>query len=160
MLGNAGTIEFDPDEATSYETDEAVAALNITGTVYGWENIPVGSGGSADDKLSWGDSFPQNPEDSMPFLYMGETTYIYTEVTPIGDENPEELGWYVEDGSGGYELTTDTSVQSGTTYYTRAEQYVAGTIYQYDETNDEWIPKTAAGEVESIPVADVEAMFD
>lgn len=157
---NAGTIEFDPEEATSYETDEAIAALGIVGTVYGWENIPTGPGGSADDKLTWGTTFPQNPEDSMPFLYMGDTTYTYDEVTPVGDENPSELGWYVSDGSGGYELTSDTSVQSGTTYYTRAEQYVAGTIYQYDESETAWVPKTAAGDVESIPVADVEAMFD
>lgn len=157
---NAGTIEFDPEEATSYETDEAIAALGIVGTVYGWENIPVGSGGSTDDKLSWGDTFPQNPSDGDPFLYMGADTFTYDEVTPVGDENPQELGWYVSDGSGGYELTTDTSVQSGTTYYEKNAQYVCGTIYQYDETNTEWVPKSAAGDVASIPVADVEAMFD
>ena len=157
---NAGTIEFDPDEATSYETDEAIAALGIVGTVYGWENVPTGPGGSADDKLSWGDTFPQNPSDGDPFLYMGADTFTYDEVTPVGDENPQELGWYVSDGSGGYELTTDTSVQGGTTYYEKNDQYVCGTIYQYDESETAWIPKSAAGDVASIPVADVEAMFD
>ena len=155
---SAGVIEFDPDTATSYTTDEAVAALNISGTTYAWENVPVSPGGSVDDKLTWGTEMPSTPTEDDVFLYMGETTYTYEEVTPVGDENPSELGWYVEDGSGGYELTSDTTVQSGTTYYTRAEQYVAGTIYQYDGT--EWVAKTASGEPESIPVADVEAMFD
>lgn len=157
---NAGTIEFDPDEAPSYETDEAIAALGIVGTVYGWENVPTGPGGSADDKLSWGDTFPQNPSDGDPFLYMGEDTFTYDEVTPVGDEDPQALGWYVSDGSGGYELTSDTTVQGGTTYYEKNPQYVTGTIYQYDESETAWVPKTAAGDVESIPVADVEAMFD
>ena len=46
------------------------------------------------------------------------TTYTYTEVTPVGTENPSEEGWYVLDGSD-YVLTTDETVQSGTTYYTR-----------------------------------------
>ena len=45
--------------------------------------------------------------------------YTYTEVTPAGTENPQEQGWYVLNGSD-YELTTDTSVQAGTTYYTRS----------------------------------------
>lgn len=157
---SAGVIEFDPETATSYTADSDVAALNITGTTYAWENVPVSPGGSADDKLTWGTAFPLTPADGDPFLYLGEDTFTYDEVTPVGDENPQELGWYVEDGSGGYELTSDTEVQSGTTYYTKNPQYVSGTIYQYDESETAWVPKTAAGEVESIPVADVEAMFD
>lgn len=45
----------------------------------------------------------------------------YDSVTPVGNENPQEEGWYVEDGAGGYEPTTDTEVQPGTTYYERTD---------------------------------------
>lgn len=44
-------------------------------------------------------------------------TTTYEEVTPEGTENPVEEGWYVSDGAGGYVLTTDIVVQTGTTYY-------------------------------------------
>lgn len=40
----------------------------------------------------------------------------YLALTPVGTENPQEEGWYVLSGSS-YVLTTDTSVQGGTTYY-------------------------------------------
>lgn len=49
-----------------------------------------------------------------------ETTYTYTEVTPVGTENPSTEGWYVKNQSDEYELTTDTTVQQGTTYYERS----------------------------------------
>ena len=42
----------------------------------------------------------------------------YTEVTPVGTENPSEEGWYVLDGST-YVLTQDETVQGGTTYYSK-----------------------------------------
>ena len=44
------------------------------------------------------------------------TTVSYNTVTPEGTENPSEEGWYVVDG-GEYVLTSDTTVQSGVTYY-------------------------------------------
>lgn len=224
-----GVIEFDPDTATSYTTDEVVAALNITGTTYAWENVPVSPGGSADDKLTWGTALPASGmENGDPFLYMGPDTNAYEEVSGLTPEsNPQALGLYESDGSGGYVLSTDTTAEinlfawyngseqlftltetpvvgdpvwksnsSGTGYesagtvtemdsengikasgasfdsfysrfgdvtgktYYALKTFTAGTIYQYDESTDAWIPKTAAGEVESIPVADVEAMFD
>lgn len=45
----------------------------------------------------------------------------YTEVEPVGDENPKALGWYEETtpDSGEYVKTTDTEVDSEKTYYTR-----------------------------------------
>lgn len=49
-----------------------------------------------------------------------ETTYTYTAVTPVGTENPSTEGWYVKNQSDEYELTTDTTVQQGTTYYERS----------------------------------------
>lgn len=45
--------------------------------------------------------------------------YTYTEVTPVGTENPSTEGWYVE-SDGVYSLTDDATVQAGTTYYTRS----------------------------------------
>lgn len=49
----------------------------------------------------------------------------YDEVTPVGNENPSSEGWYVLD-DGEYVLTSDETVQGGTTYY----QYVAA--YKFD----------------------------
>jgi hypothetical protein len=43
----------------------------------------------------------------------------YTPVTPVGTENPQEEGWYEETSTDVYELTTDTSVTQGKTYYTK-----------------------------------------
>lgn len=40
----------------------------------------------------------------------------YVQVTPESGDNPQSNGWYVID-DGQYVLTTDTTVQSGTTYY-------------------------------------------
>lgn len=45
---------------------------------------------------------------------------FYTEVTPIGTENPSQEGWYVLDDDE-YILTTDTEVESGTTYYSYSD---------------------------------------
>ena len=41
---------------------------------------------------------------------------VYIEVTPVGSENPSVEGWYVLTG-GSFILSTDTTVQGGTTYY-------------------------------------------
>lgn len=50
-------------------------------------------------------------------------TVSYNAVTPEGTENPQEEGWYVVD-DGEYVLTTDTAVQSGTTYYEKVSSTV------------------------------------
>ena len=44
---------------------------------------------------------------------------IYHEITPVGDENPSEQGWYEYDSVDDlYFLSEDTEVDSGKTYYT------------------------------------------
>lgn len=43
----------------------------------------------------------------------------YTEVTPVGTENPSAEGWYVKAGTV-YYLTGDTVIISGTEYYERS----------------------------------------
>ena len=112
------------------------------------------------DKLTFGLTMPASPADGDTFLYLGDTTYDYNEVTPAGTENPQEEGWYVSDGEGGYTLTTDTEVQSGTTYYERVEEFVQGVIYVYDESTTSWVAKTAGDTIEGIPVSAVDALFD
>ena len=47
-------------------------------------------------------------------------TYVYTAVSPSGDEDPKDEGWYVLVGDA-YRLTEDTEVDSNVTYYERTE---------------------------------------
>ena len=59
-------------------------------------------------------------------------TYTYDAVSnPSG--SPKEQGWYKSDGNDGYVEATETTVASGTTYYTRS---VASTTTAYDTTVD------------------------
>jgi len=55
--------------------------------------------------------------DEPSITSKGNTTYV--SVTPAGTENPSEKGWYESDGSGGYVLSSDVTVDSGKTYYTK-----------------------------------------
>jgi len=112
------------------------------------------------DRLQFGNAFPADPIDGQTFLYMGSTTYTYHSVTPEGTENPQEMGWYVSNGSGGYVLTTDTTVQSGTTYYTRTEQYVHGVIYVYNASGSEWVAQSSGDTMIAITTAQIEALFE
>lgn len=112
------------------------------------------------DRLQFGNAFPVAPTDGQTFLYMGPTTYTYHSVTPEGAENPQEMGWYVSNGSGGYVLTTDTTVQSGTTYYTRSEAYSHGVIYVYNTSGSEWVAQSSGDTMIAITTAEVEALFE
>lgn len=112
------------------------------------------------DRLQFGSTFPSAPADQQTFLYMGNTTYTYHSVTPEGTENPSEEGWYVSDGSGGYVVTSDAEVQSGTTYYTRTEQYVKGVIYVYNASGTEWVAQSSGDTMIAITSAEVAALFE
>lgn len=112
------------------------------------------------DKLTFGSSLPASPSDGDTFLYLGNTTYTYTSVTPEGSENPSEEGWYVSDGSGGYVVTSDTTVQSGTTYYTRTEQYVKGVIYVYNASGSEWVAQSSGDTMIAITTSEIDALFE
>lgn len=63
-------------------------------------------------------------QSTVPFdVYVKGGEYTYTAVTPVGTENPKNEGWYERSGSAGsyvYTLSTDTTVQSGKTYYERS----------------------------------------
>ena len=67
------------------------------------------------------------------------STYAYNAVTPVGSENPSTEGWYEQSGAD-YTLTSDTTVQSGKTYYERTKtanhKYdVLGNFINVDEIN-------------------------
>ena len=54
--------------------------------------------------------------DNKANLIYAAAAETYVAVTPAAGDNPKTKGWYELDG-GTYVLTTDTSVQAGTTYY-------------------------------------------
>ena len=53
--------------------------------------------------------------------------YTAETVTPTGTENPSQEGWY-EFSNGKYILTTDTTIQSGKTYYINPDWYMLGKV--------------------------------
>lgn len=111
------------------------------------------------DKLTYvTDAMPANPQDGDIVMYLGDTTYEYNEVTPEGSENPKALGWYVSNGAGGYVLTEDETVQPGTTYYTKDEEFVQGVVYEYDETEG-WTSKTSGDTMTPISNAEIDILF-
>lgn len=114
------------------------------------------------DRLQFGDSMPANPTDGQTFLYMGEITYEYDEVTPVGTENPQALGWYeYDDVTGQYVLSSDTSVDNEKTYYTRgAEQYITGVIYVYDLATTSWVAQNSGDIMVAITNGEIDALFD
>lgn len=134
---------------TAAEGDPVVMKWDILGGVF-----------EIKDRLQFGSTMPANPEDGQTFLYMGDTTYTYDEVTPVGDENPNKLGWYESDGAGGYTLSSDTTVDAGKTYYAKNEQYVTGVIYVYDASTTSWTGKSAGDSFIEITDAEIDALFD
>lgn len=134
---------------TASEGDPVVMKWDILGGVF-----------EINDRLQFGSSMPANPTNGQTFLYMGATTYTYDEVTPAGTENPQEEGWYVSDGAGGYELTTDTEVQGGTTYYEKNEQYVTGVIYVYNSSSSAWVAQSSGDTMIPITNGEIDALFD
>lgn len=94
------------------------------------------------DAFTTTDDFLEGPGNEYPahtdVVIVGVEGDYYNEVTPSGEENPSEEGWYVYDSTEEeYVLTQDTSVQSGTTYYSYANvkyMYNIGTGF-FDTSN-------------------------
>ena len=150
--------------------------------------------------LEFGKEMPENPGDGRTYLYLGQDEFeynvvaspsgrpvdndyyelvdVYTEVTPAGDEDPSEEGWYVDDPSnpGEYIPTADTSVQPGTTYYEKTQEYQLsadvvvdptktyytkdilykeGVVYEYDLATTSWVAKTGS-DSDMIPITNAE----
>lgn len=101
----------------------------IEGTVYYTESLfpvePVGNENPSE--LGWlvienrivdlGDISDTDQNDSL-----------YQPVVPIGNENPSELGWLVIDENDLYVLTTDTTVNPNTFYYTTLEDILPDNV--------------------------------
>ena len=159
--GGTTTADFVEGAGQTLQDGMNVVAVN-TGTeadpAMKWDIL----GGVFDitDRLQFGDTLPASPDDGQTFLYMGNTTYTYTAASLTGDEDPSELGLYEEDGSGGYQLTTDSTVTAGKTYYTRAEEYLRGVIYKYNDTLSEWVPQSSGDTMVPITRAQIDALFN
>lgn len=156
--GGTTTADFVEGAGQVLQDGENVVAVN-TGT----EALPVMKwdilGGVFDisDRLQFGSSMPASPESGQTFLYLGETTYTYGAVTPVGTENPSEMGWYEFDGTD-YTLTSDTTVQSGTSYFAKNEQYVKGVIYVY--SGSAWVAQSSGDTFTAITNVEIDALFD
>lgn len=115
-----------------------------------------------DDRLQFGTAMPDTDlTDGRTFLYLGNTTYSYDAVTPTGTENPKELGWYEYDSiEDEYVLTEDETVQSGTSYFVKNEEFVQGVVYVYSTTTSSWIPKSSGDTFTRITEAQIDALFE
>lgn len=158
----AGTTTADFVEGAGKElkAGDNVVAVNVasTGSPAEMKWDILGGVFKLADKLTFGSSMPANPDNGDTFLYMGETSYTYTAVTPAGTENPSALGWY-ENVGGEWVLSSDETVDAQKTYYTRAEQYVKGVIYVYNASGSQWIPQTSGDIMIPITTAEVNNLF-
>lgn len=156
--GGTTTADFVEGADQTLQDGSNVVAVN-TGTddtpVMKWDIL----GGVFDisDRLQFGNTMPASPDSGQTFLYMGETTYTFDAVTPAGTENPQEMGWYEFDGSD-YTLSTDTTVQTGTSYFAKNEQYVKGVIYVY--SGSAWVAQSSGDTFTAITNAEIDALFD
>lgn len=161
--GGTTTADFVEGAGKTLQDGENVVAVNLgdeTTPNMKWDIL----GGVFDitDRLQFGDTMPVNPTDGQTFLYMGETTYEYDEVTPVGTENPSEEGWYEYDNATQqYVLTEDVTVDGGKTYYTKgAEQYITGVIYVYDLATTSWVAQNSGDIMVAITNNEIDALFD
>lgn len=183
-----------PVAGKTYYTADTVMKWDLMGGVFDLE----------DRYLEFGDVFPQGPESRMvngrTFVYMGETTQVYTKVdapegrpaengyfeldsaTPVADPttifNPEQQHLYEQDNTDpsavfyvlsednardisktyyecAFEASLDTSVDPTKIYYTEAEQYRKGGIYQYNATTKDWELQSSGGS-DMIPITNKE----
>lgn len=158
--GGTTTADFVEGAGKKLQDGENVVAVN-TGTdadpVMKWDIL----GGVFDftDRLQFGDTMPSTDlTNGRTFLYLGDTTYTYSEVTPTGDENPSALGWY-ELVSDEYVLSEDETVDAQKTYYTRAEQYVKGVIYKYNTSTSSWDAQSSGDVMVAITNQEIDALF-
>ena len=101
------------------KTTKIIAALGVVAGI-GVASLPLAS--YADGETSVSGNVRVEVEISPAIamrIHSNADDYTYTAVTPEGTENPASEGWYVLD-DGSYVLTEDTTIQAGTTYYTRS----------------------------------------
>jgi hypothetical protein len=162
--GGKTTSDFVEGPGKTLQDGENVVAINTAGSgetpVMKWDIL----GGVLDvsDKLTFGSVMPSNPSDGDTFLYLGDTTYIYNEITNVDPgDNPSALGWYeYDDSTQQYILSEDTSVDPQKTYYIKTEQYVKGVIYVYDNTEHSWIAQSSGDTFVPITTSYINSLFD
>lgn len=131
----------------------------ITGNVMMW--CLLGPVFDVSNKLTFGFAMPSNPAQDDVFLFLGDTTYAYNEVTPEVGDDPAALGWYHSNDSGAtWELATEHEADTATYIYaTKDEEYVQGVIYKYDET-DGWEALNSGDTMVAITTSEVDALFE
>lgn len=166
--GGTTTADFVEGAGKVLDDGENVVAVKVTvevepgveTEVMKWDIL----GGVLDvsDKLTFGSNMPLSPADGDTFLYLGATTYSYTAVAdPDPEADPSAEGWYeYDDTEGEYVLSEDTTVDSEKTYYTRAEQYVKGVIYVYNEDASAWIAQSSGDQFTAITSSEINALFE
>ena len=91
--GGTTTADFDIGAGHPLRDGDNVVAINN-----GTDAVPImkwdilGATFIIEDRLQFGDTFPSEPENDQTFLYMGDTTYTYTNVsatlTPSDNPSP------------------------------------------------------------------------
>lgn len=119
--GGTTTADFEIGAGHPLRDGDNVVAIN-TGTdavpVMKWDIL--GATFVIEDRLQFGDTMPSEPENDQTFLYMGDTTYTYTNVTATltPDDNPSTDGYYeYDEANDEYSLSADDHVDESKTYY-------------------------------------------
>lgn len=112
------------------------------------------------DKLTFTTTVMPAANQGDVVMYLGETTYKYTEVTPEVGDDPAALGWYHSDDSGEtWELATEHEADTSTYIYaTKDEEFVQGVVYEYDET-DGWKNLNSGDIMTPITNSEIDALF-
>ena len=155
------TADFYEGAGKTIDPNSEVVVIN-TGTaaspVYKW--YVLGNVFTIKDKVSFGDTMPSAPFDGQGFLYLGDDVYNYNAISnPPAGSDPQANGWYEASGSS-YVPSTDTSVQAGKTYYEREDVYIKGGIYEWDDTNSEWVNVAGADRMNRITEQEIDDLFD
>lgn len=132
----------------------------ITGNVMMW--CLLGPVFDVSNKLTFGFAMPSNPAQDDVFLFLGDTTYAYNEVTPEVGDDPAALGWYhSSDGGDTWELATEHEADTVTYIYaTKDEEYVQGVIYKYDESESKWNALNSGDTFSPITNQEIDALFE
>lgn len=122
--GGTTTADFDIGAGHTLRDGDNVVAINN-----GTDAVPImkwdilGATFVIEDRLQFGDTFPSEPENDQTFLYMGDTTYTYTNVsaTLTPSDNPSTASYFEYDEiNNEYNPSADLYVDESKTYYTIA----------------------------------------
>ena len=155
------TADFVEGAGKTIDPWSEVVTVNVgTAAVPSYKWYVLGNVFTIKDKVSFGTAFPAAPFDGQAFLYLGADQYNYTAVaSPAASDDPAALGWYESDGSGGYVLSTDHTPAAGKTYYEREDVAIKGGIYEWDDTNSEWVNVSGADRMNRITEVEIDDLF-